>query len=193
MVEVGLIRVIARERNQVKVFVLEWIERPVNGSAAAELWGWSLRGDFRFSANETLFRSLCSKVLAVAPSSEISTVWWKGLISAWGSLCLLARTLCTLEPLIRSLAGGSSVRPIIRVVFAFVTASVRSRALLLYPNFTFDKICDLFLNYFIILSVLNLPKLKFKKKNEAINNFLWSFLNLSLFFKWMFKYTSPRY
>lgn len=46
LAQVGLVRIIERERSQMKVFVLEWHERTVNGLAAVELCGLNLYSDF---------------------------------------------------------------------------------------------------------------------------------------------------
>lgn len=45
------------------------------------------------------------------------------------------------------------------------------------PNFNLDKPVTFFLDDFIILPVLNLPKLKIKKKNDTMSNLVYSFLD----------------
>lgn len=137
-----------------------------------------------FSANETLFRSSCSKVLIVAPF-EISTMWWKGPhfglseplrcqpphFVPWNLWYALSRGVrCASHHselslhLLQHLWGADPC------YYVLISRLIK-------------PVIFFFLNDFIILPVLNLPKLKFKKKNEAINNFLWPFLNLNLFFK----------
>ena len=45
------------------------------------------------------------------------------------------------------------------------------------PNFNLDKPVTFFLDDFTILPVLNLPKLKIKKKNDTMSNLVYSFLD----------------